>query len=174
MPANFVHLKVHSEFSLVNGLVRIKPLASTLGDLSMPAMALTDQSNLCALVKFYKAMRGAGIKPIVGSCVWIENPDDADQPFRMTLLAKNAEGYRNLTELISLGYTQGQAQGRPVLTQAWVENAASGLIALSGAKEGDVGRALLSGKCHVAVARLARWMRVFPSSFYLELQCTLR
>ena len=73
MPANFVHLKVHSEFSLVNGLVRIKPLAQALSKQSMPAIALTDQSNLCALVKFYNAMRGVGVKPIVGACIWVEN-----------------------------------------------------------------------------------------------------
>ena len=174
MPADFIHLKVHSEFSLVNGLVRIKPLAGTLSDLKMPAVALTDQSNLCALVKLYKTLRGAGIKPIVGACIWLENVEEQERPSCMTLLAKNAEGYRNLTELISKGYTQGQSLGRPIIKLEWLESAAQGLIALSGAKDGEIGRLLLNGKTQLAEQRLAHWMEVFPDSFYLELQRTAR
>lgn len=174
MPADFVHLKVHSEFSLVNGLVRIKPLASALKTLDMPAVALTDQSNLCALVKLYKTLRGEGIKPIVGACIWLENPDEPQHPSVMTLLARNAQGYRNLTELISKAYTEGQSFGRAIVQHEWLEAAAEGLLALSGAKDGEIGRLLVGGKLDQAQSRLAHWMAVFPNSFYLELQRTDR
>lgn len=174
MPANFVHLKVHSEFSLVNGLVRIKPLAKALAGQSMPAIALTDQSNLCALVKFYNAMRGVGVKPIVGACVWLENPIEGDAPLRMTLLVKNSAGYLNLTELISKAYTEGQKNGYAIVQRDWLKNSSQGLIALSGAKEGDIGQALINGRLDLARERLAFWMSVFPDSFYLELQRTHR
>ena len=112
---DFVHLKVHTDYSLVDGLVRIKPLMKRLLALEMPAVAITDQSNLFALVKFYKAAQGAGIKPICGADVWIHNPDDERRPFLLTLLVRNQRGYRNLTELISRGYTAGQIHGRVVL-----------------------------------------------------------
>lgn len=174
MSAHFVHLRVHSEFSLSNGLIRIKPLAKALAQDQMPAVALTDQSNLCALVKYYKAMRGAGVKPIVAVDIWLENLDEPDQPSRMSLLAKSDQGYRNMTELVSQAYTQGQQTGRPVVRQAWLEAAAEGLIALSGAKDGEIGKALLAGRVDQAEARLRHWMQVFPDSFYLELQRTSR
>ena len=174
MSAKFVHLKVHSEFSLVNGLVRIKPLASALKEQGAPAVALSDQSNLCALVKFYKAMRGAGVKPLVAASVWVENPDQPAKPSKLLLLARNDKGYRNLTELISKGFTHGQHDGLAVLDKTWIEAAAEGLIALSGAKEGEIGRALLAGKKETARKLLDYWRSIFPDAFYLELQRTSR
>ncbi len=170
----FVHLKVHTEYSLINGLTRIKPLVKQLCAENMPAVAITDQSNLCALVKFYKATRGAGIKPISGVDIWLENPDEDDRPFRLTLLARNSVGYRNMTELVSRAYTEGQRLGRPIVSQAWMEEQAEGLIALSCGKEGEIGRLLLSGRNEQAAARTRHWMQVFPGSFYLELQRTGR
>ena len=107
MSAAFVHLRVHSEFSLVDGLIRIKPLFKRVAELGMPAIALTEQSNMFSLVKFYKGALGAGVKPIVGADLWLENPDEPQNPFLLTLLATNATGYRHLTEVISLGYTEG-------------------------------------------------------------------
>ncbi len=174
MSAEFVHLKVHTEFSLNNGLVRIKPLSGKLAQMAMPAVAITDQSNLCALVKFYKAVRGAGVKPIVGVDIWLDNPEEPERPSRLTLLAKNERGYRNMTELVSKGFTEGQHWGRAIIKQAWLEQAADGLIALSAAKEGEIGRALLAGKVELAERLVQRWMSVFPDSFYLELQRTQR
>ena len=174
MSSSFVHLRVHSEFSLTNGLIRIKPLAKTLIETQTPAIALTDQSNLCALIKYYKAMRGAGVKPIIGVDIWLENTDDDSSPSRMTLLAKTDLGYRNMTELVSKGFTAGQHLGKAVIKQDWLAQAADGLIALSGAKEGEIGRALLAGRKDLAQSRLEHWMRVFPESFYLELQRTGR
>jgi DNA polymerase III subunit alpha len=169
MSIEFIHLRLHTEFSLTNGLVRIKPLAKKVESEQWPAIAITDQSNLCALIKFYNNVRGAGAKPIVGADVWLHNSDDERSPLRMTLLAKNQVGYHNLTKLISRGYTEGQAFGKAVLQKEWIEQAADGLIALSGAKDGEVGRALLSGKTETAKRAALHWMAVFPDGFYLEL-----
>ena len=99
MPASFVHLRLHTEYSLVDGLVRIKPLVKTLVGMNMPAVAVTDQNNMCSLVKFYKAAMGAGIKPICGADLWLSNKDPDNALSRISLLAMNAVGYRNLTDL---------------------------------------------------------------------------
>lgn len=171
---DFIHLRIHSEFSLVDGLVRLKPLIGKAASMGMPALGLTDQSNMCALVKFYKGAMGAGIKPIIGVDIWLENPDDPEDPTRLTLFAMTDQGYAHITELVSLGFTQGQHNGRAIIRQAWVESMSEGVIALSGAKEGEVGRALLAGKQDVAAERLRHWMTVFQDRFYLELQRTER
>jgi DNA polymerase-3 subunit alpha len=88
-PANFVHLRVHSEFSMIDGIVRIKDLIKTTAGHNMPAVGLTDQSNMYALVKFYKATMNAGIKPIIGVDIWLENEEERNLPYRLTLLAQN-------------------------------------------------------------------------------------
>ena len=101
MSAGFVHLRVHSEFSLVDGLVRIKPLASTVAEMNMPAVALTDFCNMFAQVKFQRATMGAGIKPLFGADLLIESTVPGEDPSQMVFLAKSLQGYRNLTELVS-------------------------------------------------------------------------
>lgn len=174
MAQTFVHLRVHSEYSMVDGLVRVKPLISRVAELGMPAVGLTEQSNMCSLVRFYKAAMGAGVKPIIGADLWLENPDEPENPFRLTLLARDDDGYRHLTEIISLGYTQGQRYGKPIIRKAWLEERAAGLIALSGAKMGDVGKALLAEKPELARERARYWMELYPNSYYLELQRTER
>tara|TARA_R110002073_G_scaffold317722_2_gene491383 strand:+ start:3860 stop:7387 length:3528 start_codon:yes stop_codon:yes gene_type:complete len=174
MSVKFIHLKVHTEYSLTNGLVRIKPLIAKSLSENIPAIAITDQSNLCALVKFYKSTRGAGIKPIIGVDIWLENEAEPDNPYRMTLLAKNDMGYRNITVLVSRAFTEGQSLGKAVVKREWLAEKASGIIVLSGAKDGDVGRALLNGKLDMAAERTRFWMALFPDSFYLELQRTSR
>ncbi|WP_166264979.1 DNA polymerase III subunit alpha [Marinobacter caseinilyticus] len=174
MAQTFVHLRVHSEYSLVDGLVRVKPLIKRAVELGMPAVGLTEQSNMCSLVRFYKGALGAGVKPIIGADIWLENPDEAENPFRVTLLARNQTGYLHLTEIISLGYTEGQRYGKPIVQRSWIESRADGLIMLSGGKLGDVGKALLAGKMDLARARLEKWLTLFPEAFYLELQRTGR
>ncbi|OPX54635.1 DNA polymerase III, alpha subunit [Oceanospirillum multiglobuliferum] len=174
MLPSFVHLRVHTEYSIVDGLVRIKKLPEKLIEMQMPAIAITDESNMFALVKFYKNMQGAGIKPIVGADVWLENPIDTEKPFRMTLIAMNNEGYRNLTELVSQGYLEGQHLGRNILKESWIVARSEGLLALSGAKEGEVGRWLLSERYPEARQALEKWMQIFPQRFYLELHRTSR
>ena len=169
-PSAFVHLRLHTEFSLVDGIVRIKPLVKKLAEMGMPAVAVTDQSNLFALVKFYRAALSEGIKPIIGSDVYIYNPDEPSLPFRLTLLVRNRVGYITLTELISRAYQEGQHQGIPMLQYQWIEENHDGLIALSGAMEGDVGRALIVGNSIEATKLAERWNNLFQNSFYLELQ----
>ena len=174
MTARFIHLRVHTEFSLSDGLIRIKPLINDTAAAGLPAVAVTDQSNLCALVKFYSGAMGAGIKPICGADLWVENPQDVHNPSRLVLLCMNEKGYRNLTELISRAYTDNQHDEKAVVLREWVVEHAEGLIALSGAREGEVGRAILSGKQGQAEALLKEWMAAFPNRFYLELHRTDR
>ncbi|WP_081195133.1 DNA polymerase III subunit alpha [Halomonas sp. BC1] len=174
MTVPFVHLRLHSEYSLVDGLVKLKPLVSTTAERGMPALALTDETNLFGLVKFYKAAQGAGLKPIIGSDLWLANPHDEAHPYRITLLAMNQDGYRNLTELISRGWTHGQRQGRAILDKQWVLAQSDGLIALSGGRDGDIGRHLLSEHEREARQLLEEWQQAFPDRFYLELVRTGR
>ena len=169
MEPRFIHLRLHSEYSLVDGIVRIKPLIASLVEQGVPAVAVTDQSNLFAMVKFYRAASGAGLKPIIGVDAWLHNEGDAKPPFRLLLLVQNETGYRNLTRLVSRAYQQGQHLGRPMLERAWLEEAADGLIALSGGRDGDVGRALLSGQQAEAEQLLAGWQQLFGDRYYLEL-----
>ncbi|CAA0078536.1 DNA polymerase III subunit alpha [Zhongshania aliphaticivorans] len=170
----FVHLRVHSEYSLVDGLVRVKELAKRVASLNMPAVALTDLNNFYALIKFQKAAIAAGVKPIFGSDLLVRDDEDPDQTSILCLLAQNQTGYRNLTELMSRAYLEGQYQGRAYVNRSWIEQASEGLIALSGGREGDVGQLLLAGKNDAAAASLDRWLKAFPDRYYLELQRTGR
>ncbi|QJQ95044.1 MULTISPECIES: DNA polymerase III subunit alpha [Halomonadaceae] len=174
MTTLFVHLRVHSEYSLVDGLVRLKPLVASTVEMGMPACAVTDEANLFGLVKIYKASQGAGLKPIIGADLWLENGHDEGHPYRLTLLAMNNDGYRNLTELISRGWMEGQRQGLAILKKEWVFAQSEGLIALSGAREGEVGRHLLADRQDEARALLDEWNAHFPGRYYLELQRTSR
>ena len=147
MSPKFIHLRVHTEYSLIDGLVKIKPLIKKLTELQMPAVAITDHVNLFGLVKMYKTATSQGIKPIAGSDVLIFNSDEPDNPYRLTLLAQNHKGYVTLTELVSQAYQHGQSKdGVPMIRREWIEQNHDGLIALSGAMQGDIGRALVADK----------------------------
>ena len=170
MQPAFIHLRLHTEFSMVDGIVKIKPLVKRLTELNMPAIAVTDHSNLFSLVKFYKNAQGAGIKPIAGADVLIFNPDEPATPYRLTLLVNNHTGYTTLTELTSKAYQEGQYQGVPMLQRAWIEENHAGLIALSGAMQGDIGKALLAENTAEANRLAEYWSDLFNDNFYLELQ----
>jgi len=173
MTAKFVHLRLHSEYSLVDGLVRLKPLAAKVADMGMPAVALTDFNNFFGLIKFYKAAQSHGVKPILGADILVSG--DAEQtPSQLVLLVADQLGYRNLTRLISNAYLQGQRQGIPVVDKAWLAAHSEGLIALSGGRWGEIGSALVSGRTSDAQALLDDYMAIFPNRFYLELQRTGR
>ena len=174
MPQPFIHLHLHSEFSLVDSTLRIKKLVERASKLEMPAIALTDQFNMFALVKFYRAAVAAGIKPIAGADVLVNNPDDLDHATRLVLLCQNREGYLNLCQLLSLGYQEGQYQGVPFLRRDWISEHSAGLIALSGGREGDVGQALINQHPNKARQYARGWMKDFPNRFYLEIQRTNR
>jgi len=174
MEPTFIHLHVHTEYSLVDGVIRIKPLMQNCAENGMPAVALTDQNNMFATVKYYRAARAAGIKPIIGIDVLVQSRETNEEPYRMVLLAQNHDGYINLSELISKGYLEGQHSGQPIVEIDWVKQHANGVIALSGAREGDIGRALLAGNTDLATNILQEWKQVFADRFYIELQRTGR
>lgn len=174
MVTRFIHLRVHTEFSLVDGLVRIKPLISSISGSGTPAVAVTDQSNICSLVKFYSEAMSSGIKPICGADLWIENRVDEHLPFRLVLLCMDEQGYHNLTELISRSFMENQHHKKALVKREWIMAQSEGLIALSGAREGEVGRALVAGKKPLAEELLQEWMGAFPDRFYLELHRTNR
>ena len=174
MSAQFIHLHLHTEYSLADGLVRVKPLMKAVAGAGMAAVALTDQSNLFAMVKFYSAALAAGVKPIIGVDVWLDNPLEPNQPSRLVLLCKDTHGYRNLTRLISRSYIENQHRGMPILRRDWLQELSRGLIVLSGGRDGDVGRALLAGKRDQAAELLTSWLRLFGDNYYLELSRTGR
>ncbi len=170
----FVHLHLHTEYSLVDGMVRIKPLVKAVAGADMPAVAVTDQSNLFAMVKFYRAAMAAGVKPVIGVDMWLRNPDQPAKPWRLLLLCKNREGYRNLTELVSRSYLEGQHHAVPMVDREWLQGHNAGLIVLSGGREGDVGEALLARNAELAEQHLDFWQALFPDHYYLEVQRTGR
>ncbi|MEJ2593278.1 MAG: DNA polymerase III subunit alpha, partial [Candidatus Thiodiazotropha sp.] len=157
-----------------DGLVRVKPLVKQVAEAGMPAVALTDQSNLFALVRFYQAALAAGVKPIAGVDAWIRNPDDANNPYRLVLLVQNQSGYKNLTRLVSRSYRENQHLGRPLIERDWLPGNTEGLIALSAGRHGDVGRALLAGNHAEAEQLLGQWLELFGDRYYLELHRTGR
>ncbi|MEW5837432.1 MAG: DNA polymerase III subunit alpha [Pseudomonadota bacterium] len=171
----FVHLRLHTEYSLVDGLLRISPLMKKAAALGIPALALTDQSNLFAFVKFYKACQAAGIKPILGVDLLVGAAQKDKPVSRMVLLAQNEQGFRNLTRLVSRGYMEGLRDGVAVVERDWLSlEACEGIIALSGGRSGEIGQSLLSAQPQQAEVQLAHWMQVFPGRFYLEVGRTGR
>ena len=137
----FIHLRIHSDYSMSDGLKKVKPIVARAAELNMPAMALTDQTNLCGLVKYYHAAHGAGLKPIIGCDFWVRSDALEDELSRLVILASSNVGYKNVTELISKAYLRGHIQGKAVLDRDWLIERAEGLILLSGGREGDVGKA---------------------------------
>lgn len=166
----FIHLRVHSDFSMIDGLQKVAPLCKKAAELGMPAMALTDQMNLCGLVRYYQSAESLGMKPIIGADVWVLSEDWPEAPYRLTLLAANNEGYLNLTELISAAYLRGHRCGKPCIEQDWLAERRKGLIILSGAREGDIGRALLQRNTEKALQNSVNfYQQYFADAFYLEL-----
>ncbi|HEU4850948.1 MAG TPA: DNA polymerase III subunit alpha, partial [Telluria sp.] len=180
---SFVHLRVHSEYSIVDGLVRIDDLVAAAAKDKQAALAVTDLANLFCMVRFYKAARGKGIKPVIGVDAWITNDDNRDKPFRLLILAKNHTGYLQLCDLLSKAWLTNQYKGRAEIRAEWLEqlatsvstlhpeeSQANGLIVLSGAHFGDIGQAIENGNIPAAEKAAARWAKVFPGHFYIEIQ----
>lgn len=165
----FIHLRIHSDYSMSDGLKKVKPIVAKAAELNMPALALTDQTNLCGLVKYYHAAHGAGIKPIIGCDFWVKSAALENELSRLVVLTTNNAGYKNLTELISKAYLRGHIQGKAVLDRDWLIEHAEGLILLSGGREGDVGKALLKGNQEFVEQMLAFYQQYFPQRYYLEL-----
>lgn len=179
----FVHLRLHSEYSITDGVVRIDHAIAAAADDGMGALAITDLGNLFGLIKFYSAARAGAVKPIAGADIWLSNEQEPDQPHRMLLLVQNHAGYLNLCELLTRASLQNQTHGRAEVHPKWFlekvaksnqqqssETLAHGLIALSGAHLGDVGSALLAGNTEQAHALAAHWQTAFEQHYFIELQ----
>ncbi|HWC46197.1 MAG TPA: PHP domain-containing protein, partial [Casimicrobiaceae bacterium] len=167
----FVHLRVHSEFSIADGIVRLDDIVEAAAEDGQGALALTDLANAFGLVRFYKEARGKGIKPIAGCDVWVTNSADRDKPSRLLLLVKDRRGYLNLCELLTRAWLTNQYRGRAEVDPAWFDTPlALGLIALSGAQQGDIGLALAAGNKEAARRHAMHWAERFPNAFYIELQ----
>ena len=171
----FVHLHVHTEFSLVDSTVRIPALMQQCAADGMPAVAMTDQSNLFGMVKFYKQAVAVGVKPIIGTDLRIVNEDEPERPHRLILLCKDNTGYRNLSRLVSRSYLDGQVRGEPQVRRQWLDSdSCAGLLALSGGVHGDVGKALVNGHTDEARELLTSWQSIFGDRYYFELVRTGR
>jgi len=170
MTQHFVHLHLHTEYSIIDSTVRIPALMRQCKDMGMSAVALTDHCNLFAMVKFYQQALKMGLKPIIGVDLKLADQDNLDRPTTLILLCRDQQGYHNLTNLVTKTFLEGQYRGVPTVERDWLtRKSCEGLIALSGGIHGDVGRALLSNHYDVADKRLASWLDVFGDRFYLEL-----
>lgn len=174
MSSSFVHLRLHTEFSIIDGLVRIKPLMKRLVEQGMNCVAITDFCNLFATVKFYKGALEAGIKPIIGCDLPCEDEKHKEDIHSLLLICQNEIGYRNLTCLVSKAYQEGQCQGRLSIKNEWILPYAEGLIALSGGIAGAIGKALLAQDEKKALELAKTYQQIFPNRFYLEIQRTGR
>ncbi len=171
MKAQFVHLRLHTEFSLVDSIVRVPELLAATASAGMPAVAVTDQYNLFAMVKFYREALSQGVKPIIGVDLLVAETAERRGSSRLTLLCQNQQGYRNLTRLVTRAYLEGQKHGPPMVERGWLTTESlAGLIALSGGAAGDIGCALVNGRTADAQAQLEFWLARCGDRFYIELQ----
>jgi len=168
----FVHLRLHTEFSVVDGTNRIDEVVAAAASDGQPALAITDLNNLFGTVKFYKEARGAGVKPLIGADIWVQVPGkDAGTPAaRLLLLVQSRQGYLNLSEILTRAWTQNVVRDQAVVKLEWLQELNEGLIALSGAQGGSVGQALLQGDSARAAECALYFAGLFPHRFYLELQ----
>src|ERR1700746_762563 len=159
MSQGFVHLRLHTEYSLSDSVVRVPELVAAVAFAGMPAVAVTDQNNLFAMVKFYRTALRCGAKPLVGVDLLLREEGERAAPSRLTVLCQSQTGYRNLTRLLTRAYLEGQERGAPRIERRWLTPAAlGGLIGLSGATDGDIGRALVHAREHDAERALDVWL----------------
>jgi DNA polymerase III subunit alpha len=165
----FVHLRLHTEYSLEDGMVRIGKLVDRAAELGMPAVAVTDWHNLFGLVKFYRAAISRGIKPIAGADVRIQDPSHNEDASVVTLLVQDRVGYLNLCRLLSRSYLEGRHRGQPRIHPAWLKGSTDGLIALLG-RTSSIGEAIGRGRNGLAGQQLEEWQTLFPDRLYLALE----
>src|SRR5258706_12680571 len=167
--SRFVHLRLHTEYSIVDGMARVDEAVAAAAADGMPALAITDASNVFGAIKFFEAARGSGVQPIVGCDLWITNERNRDSPYRPAVLCRDRPGYLALCELLTRAHAENHWRGRAEVRREWLRNL-NGLIVLSGAEAGDVGAAVLSGHREQADELARQWARDFPDSFYIEVQ----
>ena len=169
----FIHLRMHSEYSVVDGIVRLDEVVAKAAAEEMPALALTDLCNLFGLVKFYQAARNKGIKPIVGCDVWISNEADRDKPSRMLLLCQSHPGYLLLCRFLSRAYRENYYRGRAEIRKSWLKESdigTDGLIALFGRKSRGDWSCADTERSEQADLLATEWAGLFPGRFYIEIQ----
>ncbi len=166
----FVHLRLHSEYSVSDGIVRIDDAVERAARDGMPALALTDTGNLFGMMKFYAAARAVGVKPVLGADCWIENDADRDKPFRLLLLCASRAGYLSLCDLLSRAWLKNQHRGKAQIARDWLGGGTEGLIALSGGPSGELAAALLSDHGDGAERLAADYAALFPGRYYIEVQ----
>ena len=169
MEPMFVHLRLHTEFSVVDGTNRIDDLAKAAAKDGQPALAITDLNNLFGAIKFYKEARGKGVKPILGAEIFLEGEAGA-APSRMLVLVQGRQGYLNLSELLARAWTRNVVKAQAICTWDWLQELGEGLIAIAGAQAGPVGQALMKGDDAGAAALALRLAGIFPHRFYIEVQ----
>ena len=176
----FIHLRLHTEFSVVDGTNRIDDVVAAAAADGQPALAITDLNNLFGAVKFYKAARGAGVKPLLGAEVMLQGFSDetpgampgSHQPVapRVILLVQDKQGYLNLSELLARAWTRSDGRSGALIQLDWLQELSGGLLLLSGAQAGPVGQALVQGDTQRAADLALQLAGLFPHRFYLELQ----
>jgi DNA polymerase-3 subunit alpha len=175
--ANFAHLHVHSQYSLLDGAIKIRDLVKKAVENRMPAIAVTDHGNMFGAMEFYLACKGAGVKPVIGSEVYIaaesrhsrEARSIGDASFHLVLLCENMKGYRNLCKLVSIGYKEGFYY-RPRIDKEVLEEYSEGLIALSACLKGEVAWYCEKGRIDDALNTARNFSRIFPERYYVEIQ----
>jgi DNA polymerase-3 subunit alpha len=165
----FVHLRLHTEYSIVDGMARVDDAVAAAAADSMPALAVTDAGNLFGAIKFYEAARAAGVQPVIGCDLWITNERNRDAAWRAPVLVRDHAGYLALCEILSRAHAENHWRGRAEVRREWLRGT-RGLIALSGAAAGEVGSALASGNRAAALEAARAWGQDFPGAFYIELQ----
>ena len=167
----FVHLRTHTEFSVVDGTLRIDEAAAAAAQDGQVALAISDLGNLFGAVKFYRACRAKGVKPLIGADLWIEPESGSDRPAsRLLVLVQNAQGYLNLSELLARAWTGNVNRAQAWVKWEWLAELNEGLIVLSGAESGALGQALLAGEVDRARALADRYRQTFGNRFYVEIQ----
>jgi DNA polymerase III subunit alpha len=162
----FVHLRLHTEYSIVDGMARVHDAVAAAARDGMPALAITDAGNLFGAVKFYLAAREQGVQPVIGCEIWLTNERNRDAPFRVALLCRNGAGYHALCQVLTRAHAENHWRGRAEVRREWLKGL-GGLIVLSGAEAGDVGAALLANDARAAQAAARAWAADYPGAFYI-------
>ncbi|MAJ90661.1 MAG: DNA polymerase III subunit alpha, partial [Legionellales bacterium] len=166
---SFIHLNLHTEYSLVDGLIKIDELAATAEKMNIPAIAVTEKSNVFSAVKFYRAMHSRGIKPVVGAEINLIT-EKKDEFYNILLLCQHIDGYKNLSKLITKSYIEGQHLGNPLVHVDWLEKYNEGLIALDCAENGFLNKSFINDDASICEKKIEKWSRIFPRRLYIELQ----
>ena len=172
MTSQFVHLRLHSDFSMQDGLNKVNPILDACADSGFSAIALTDLMNMCGLVKFYSSGKNKGIKPIIGCDVWLQSDFVDGQIVQLCLLAMDETGYKNVTNIISEAYLRGHLQHKVVVSQSDLAKFNEGIIVLSCALDGDLGKAIGMNKPDMINAVIEFYKTHFNDRYYIELQRT--